>query len=110
MSTKRIVTEFGPETRFEVRPVPATPFRGAHETEFDRLKTRLLAERLELIWDADTNSVVRRAANDAAALAWVTPFPLLVFPVLFEEKADEALARAERQEEIRRLTRELLAV
>lgn len=36
------------------------------------------------------NSGLRRAANEAAALALVTPFPLLVFPGLFQEKADKA--------------------
>jgi hypothetical protein len=35
---------------------------------------------------------------------------LLVFPALFEEKADFALARVEQQDRIRRISRELLAV
>jgi len=29
--------------------------------------------------------------NEAAALAWITPYPALVFPGLFEEKAEAAL-------------------
>jgi hypothetical protein len=33
---------------------------------------------------------------------------LLVFPALFEEKAEAALLRAERQEQIRQRSRELL--
>ena len=52
----------------------------------------------------------RRAANEAAALAWITAYPLLVFPALFDEKADMAISRAERQEEIRERSRELLCV
>jgi len=105
---RRVLTRFGPETRFEVKPAPAVPFRAAHENEFERLKNRLLAERLERVWDADHNSHVRWAANEAAALAWVTPYPLLVFPTLFEEKAAAALGRAERQTEILERSRELL--
>jgi hypothetical protein len=52
---------------------------------------------------------LRRAASEAAALAWATQYPLLVFPALFEEKADMALLRAARQEQIRQRSRELLA-
>jgi hypothetical protein len=53
---------------------------------------------------------LRRAANDAAALAWATLYPLLVFPVLFEEKIAAALRQAERQARIFKRSRELLAV
>jgi hypothetical protein len=48
----------------------------------------------------ELNAPLRRAANDAAALAWATVFPLLVFPVLFEEKTEAALLRAGRQARI----------
>ena len=107
---KRLRTKFGPETRFEVRPGPPAPFGARLEPEFERLKLELLAERLEQIPDAEANSEVRRAANEAEALAWVTRYPLLLFPVLFQEKARAALARVERQAQIRRVSRELLAV
>ena len=53
---------------------------------------------------------MRSAANEAAALAWVTPYPLLVFPTLFEEKAAFAVKLAEKQEEVLDRSRELLAV
>jgi hypothetical protein len=43
-------------------------------------------------------------------LAWVTRYPLLVFPALFDEQAEAALLRAERQEQVRQRSRELLAV
>jgi hypothetical protein len=106
----RVPTVFGPETRFEVRANPPAPFRAVHENTFERLKSTLLAERLENVWDAEANSLVRRAANEAAALAWVTPYPLLVFPTLFEEKTAVAARRAELQADIRERSRELLAV
>lgn len=107
---RRVPTKFGPDTRFEVRTNPPVPFRAVHEGAFEALKGKLLAARLEEVWDAELNSHLRRAANEAAALAWVTPYPLLVFPVLFDEKANLALNHVERQTEIRQRSRELLAV
>lgn len=107
---RRVPTRFGPETRFELRPVPAAPFRAVQETRFERLKSQLLDERLETLTDPTFNSYVRTAANEAAALAWVTTYPLLVFPTLFEEKADSALQSAEKQEDVLERSRELLVV
>jgi hypothetical protein len=101
---------FGPETRFELRPAPPVPFRATQETEFERLKSRLLARRLAEASTPEVNPPLRRAANDAAALAWTTLYPLLVFPVLFEEKTQVALRQAERQARILESSRELLAV
>ena len=57
-----------------------------------------------------TNGFVRRAANEAAALAWDTRFPLLVFPGLFEEKAANAVRQVQRQLNIRSRSRQLLFV
>jgi hypothetical protein len=106
----RIPTRFEPETRFELKPAPAASFRVAQESRFENLKNRLLLERIENAYDPELDAYLRRAANDAAALAWITPYPLLVFPALFDEKADVAIARAERQQVIRQVSRELLAV
>jgi len=93
-----------------VRPAPPAPFRAIQQTEFEKLKDQLLAERLEEAGEPQFNSDLRRAANEAAALAWVTPYPLLVFPALFEEKAETALVRLEKQEQVRQLSHELLAL
>ena len=97
---KRLPAQFGPETRFDVKPAPPVPFRATQELKFERLKDQLLIERLEQIPDPELNWHLRRAANEAAALAWVTRYPLLVFPALFEEKAEAALVHADRQQEI----------
>jgi hypothetical protein len=105
----RVPTEFGLETRFELRPAPPAPFRATRETEFERLKTRLLTEQLAGA-TPELNVPLRRAANEAAALAWVTFYPLLVFPVLFEEKTAVALRQARRQARIYADSRELLVV
>ena len=43
---RRVPTEFGPETGFEVTPSPPAPFRAEQEAELERLKAQLLAERL----------------------------------------------------------------
>ena len=107
---KRVPTEFGPETRFGVRPLAAPPFRAMQEAGLERLERRLLTERLGEVLEPKLIGYVRAAAQEAAALAWATSYPVLVFPILFAEKADAALRRAERQEQIRRLSRELLAV
>ncbi len=106
---RRVPAEFGPETRFELSPVPG-PFRVVQESRFEALKGKLLEERLETAWDCEASSGLRRAANEAAALAWVTPYPLLVFPVLFEEKSATALLTASRQQRVRERSRELLGV
>jgi hypothetical protein len=107
---RRVPTQFGPETGFEVKPAPPGPFRAQQEAELERLKTRLLSEWLETRWDPQSDDPLRRAANEAAALAWVTRYPLLVFPAVFEEKAEAALLQAWRQEQVRERSRELLTV
>jgi hypothetical protein len=97
-------TRFAREVRFKVKPVP---FRAAEDTELDKLKDRLLRQLLEQTADTEENTAVRRAANDAAALAWVSRYPLLVFPTLLEEKARTARAQNRRQARIRERSQNL---
>jgi hypothetical protein len=104
----QVPTEFAPEVRFEVTPGPPAPFRARQDTELEHLKNRLLQGWLDGIWAPQLRSSLLRAANDAAALAWVTPYPLLVFPVLFNEKARSAWQHTERQNEVRKRSHELL--
>jgi len=94
---RRIPPRFRAETRFEVTPVPSAPFRGAAETELERLKERLLREALGEAEDPDTWAALRRASHDAAALAWAASFPLLLLPELFREKATAARRYARKQ-------------
>ena len=107
---RRVPTRFGPETRFEVKPAAPAPFRAIEETELERLKNRLLLRALNELAAPGYNPFVRRAANEAAALAWVTPYPLLTFPALFEEKRNAALLYAKRQESVRERSPELVLV
>ena len=107
---RQVPTLFGPETRFAVRPAPPAPFRALEENGLETLKERLLRARLETLPRTGFNGYVRRAANEAAALAWVSAYPTLVFPALFEEKAETALLQAEKQERVRERSALLLAV
>ena len=97
---RRIETNFAPETRFELTPALVAPFRAVFEDQFERLKDRLVTESLDTVWEPRLSSEVRRAANEAAVLARLTLYPLLVFPVLFEEKAQETLRKAARQKSV----------
>jgi hypothetical protein len=93
MKTKqtKLQTIFEPETRFDVVPSPQAPFRATLGTGFDRLKEKLLLEQLKRWESRKANSQIRRAANEAESLALVTCYPLLVFPVLFEERIEQTL-------------------
>jgi hypothetical protein len=104
-----LLTRFEPDTRFDVVPVFVVPFRGTRETELEQFKTRLLRAALDEATDADFYAPLRRAANDAAATAWMTPFPLLFFPALFEEKVTAARRQHKRAEKVRARSREILA-
>lgn len=105
----KVTARFAPETRFTLPAVTAAPFRANLESDFERLKTRLLAQALDEAEQPELNAPLRRAANDAAALAWVTFYPLLVFPALFEEKSRAAVRQAARQARIYANSRELVA-
>jgi len=106
----KVPTRFDQEMRFELRPTPPAPFRALQETELERLKNRLLAAQLARATEPEFNAPLRHAANEAAALAWVTFYPLLVFPVLFDEKTRAALCHAKRQARIFASSHELLTV
>ena len=109
MNKNRVPTVFGPETRFEVNPIPPAPFRAVLENEFERLNNRLLRDRLANAETVALGVELRRAANEAAGLAWATAYPLLFFPALFEEKVAMAKRRVRRQRAILAETRELIA-
>lgn len=101
---KRTRTEFAPRTRFAA---PAVPYRGARESDLERLKQRLLRQLLRQNDQSELIRPLHRAANEAASLAWLTPYPLLVFPVLLEEKVQAAQTQSRRQSGIRQRSRRL---
>ncbi len=78
----------------------STPSRGALETQLETLKQKLLQPILGKVSEPGLANDLTLAANEAAALAWYTGFPMLVFPTLFEEKITAAWKRWIRQQEI----------
>ncbi len=107
--TTRLNARFGPPTRFAVRPGPAPSRFGLPNLELEALKTKLLADRTKAVRALVPGDSLRRAADEAASLAWLTPYPLLVLPVLFDELVDAAATRARRQADIRQRSPMLLA-
>ncbi len=106
-SIRRVPTRFAPETRFDLAPHAAGPTRAALDTELEQLKSRLIKEQLIERGNAALAPAFRRAANEAAALVWLTPYPLLLLPVLLTEKVDAVRRYGARQAEIRRRSRVL---
>jgi hypothetical protein len=106
--TKTLRTKFAPLTRFEVT-IPSVPMRGAPEMELDRLKNKLVRQLLKEPSFATLQVPLHKAATEAATLAWMTPYPLLVLPVLLEEKAQNIRLQFERQEQIRRRSMHIYA-
>ncbi|MGO8701415.1 MAG: hypothetical protein ACLQVY_27330 [Limisphaerales bacterium] len=104
---RQVNTWFESESRFEITPIPSVPFRGTSEGELEQLKDRLLRQALQRA-DPELNVPLQRAANEAASLAWFTPFPLLVFPVLLEEKAAMEERQLAVQREIRQRSQDLV--
>ena len=63
----------------------------------ERLSNELVAEYRDLV----NPLLVRQAVQEANSLAWTTPFPSLLFPVLAEEKVQSAHEWTQRQRMIR---------
>ena len=65
--------------------------------ELEQLKQRLMEQELAEVVDKQEKAWLRRAADEAASVAWSTAHPLLVLPVLLEEKTSRARAQFQRQ-------------
>jgi hypothetical protein len=87
-----------------------TPARGLREIEIEQLKDRLVADLLGITSNLAMNRHLVQAANEAAALAWLTPVPLLLLPVLIEEKVKEAQVRLERQKNVHHRSQQYWAI
>jgi hypothetical protein len=62
--------------------------------QFELLKHRMLLRALDETANPEAQVMLIREADDSAALACATAFPLLVFPCLFEERAAAVAQRA----------------
>ncbi|MGZ4973074.1 MAG: hypothetical protein ACXWDN_09965 [Limisphaerales bacterium] len=107
-TTDNLKTKFARNTRFEVNPMTTVPFRDHKQTDLEQLKARLLRQILAGDVTADLTVRLRRAANEAASLAWLEPYPLLVFPTLLEEKAVVAKKQVAKQRKVYQRSRRLL--
>ena len=94
--------------RLEGQSLTAVPSRGPAENNLEKLKARLLCPILTSTVESDLSAALHQAANEAAGAAWFTPFPLLFFPTLLDEKAERARLQHERQKNIRERTQGLL--
>ena len=110
LKSVNVAAEFGPGTRFKSSQVPAGGHRSSRTAVLEELKQRLFHEKARTTSDEVDLAYLRRAAEEAAALAWATPYPLLVLPELFAEKAAEARFQSERQREIRERSQGIVAL
>ncbi len=95
--------------RFATMTEPAAPFTEVGVTDLEQLKRRLLQEVLKTVVNSALSTPLRRAANEAAALAWLESEPILVFPTLFEEKARVARQQAHKQQLVRARSASMVA-
>jgi hypothetical protein len=79
-------------------------------TRFVQLQRKLVQDKLRAIDDIREAVLIRSAAQEASALSWESGFPLLAFPILFDERSAIALARVKRQQEIYERSRQLLGL
>ena len=77
--------------------------------ELEQFKQCLLGEHSRA-HDLQVHSWFSRAADDAASIAWATPYPLLVLPVLLEEKLRDARRKAELQQTIYESSQPIVAL
>jgi len=100
LGSPNVAPEFEPASRRSSNPVSASRLKARGIDALEELKQRLLQESAWARSGSAALTCLRRAAEEAASLAWTTPFPLLVLPELFSEKAAEACVRAQRQRDI----------
>jgi len=108
-NTKRLPARSARPTRFSLKRLSATASRAETNAKLTALKDRL-ARRHLAVSPAAIVPAVQRAANDAASLAWATSYPLLVLPVLLDEKVVVARCQTSRQADIHKRSAALLAV
>ena len=77
--------------------------------ELEQFKQCLLGEHGSA-HDLHAYSWLNRAADEAASIAWATPYPLLVLPVLLEEKLKDARRKAELQRTIYERSQPIVAL
>lgn len=102
-----IPTRFEPDVNFYVMPAITVSFKETVDTDLEKLKNRLIKEALERA-EPEFYPLLRRAANEAMAIAYTTPYPTLFYPLLFEEKAAKMRNVFKKQRFIKEKTRQLV--
>ncbi|MBM3836461.1 MAG: hypothetical protein FJ398_00635 [Verrucomicrobia bacterium] len=97
---QQLSARFAPEVEFELSPVPGAVPPETVRIKFDELQSRLVEATLGESNSRFIRGRIDQAAREAAALAWTTPYPLLVLPELFLEKAREAGQRLDKQRRV----------
>ncbi|HEY1172381.1 MAG TPA: hypothetical protein VGH19_13520 [Verrucomicrobiae bacterium] len=100
-AVERLVAEFAPEVKFEVRPNAARTEQQLVIERLEHLKMKLVAEWMRKTRNPEKFGLISWAASEAVSLAWMSGAPLLMLPELLDEKVNEALLRHARQKLIR---------
>lgn len=107
---EKLKSRFGPDTRPKLDLTVVVPSKERQDARLESFKNRLLKRLLDEAPVMAFHLPLRRAANEAAALAWLTPYPLLLLPALMEEKARVACEQTVRQKRIKLRSRKLIEV
>jgi hypothetical protein len=104
-NNSRLDRRFAPDGMFDV------PTANVRLADYGKRFEKLQQELVDHLFQDPMNNLLRqeleRVANDAAAVAWATPFPLLFFPVVLNEKVDAQRFQDERQNRIEKQSRVL---
>ncbi len=107
---RKLTVRFDEAVGFEVQAKFQPDLGWKSVRELAVMKEKLLRQQLEEANDIQLYQPLRHAADEAASLAWATPFPLLFLPTLMEEKRLEVQTHAQRQHDIRQRSQSLLAM
>ena len=80
------------------RDLPVSHPSGRTHSQLHQLKRKLIRVALEETPETELFKRLCGAANQAAELAWATSYPLLVFPVLFDEMVNAVRARFQQEQ------------
>ncbi|MBC8001772.1 MAG: hypothetical protein H7X97_04210 [Opitutaceae bacterium] len=97
---KRLKSSFERDISLELDHEIIVPSKERLDARLEAFKNRLLKRILDEAPTVAFRAPLRRAANEAAALVWLTPYPLLLLPVLMDEKARVACEQIARQKQI----------
>jgi len=107
-SHQKLKSRFEPDIRLELGHETIVPSKERLAARLEAFKGRLLKRLLDEVSTTAFHASLRRAANEATALVWLTPYPLLLLPVLMEEKVRVACEQAACQKRIKLRSQELI--